>query len=799
MLKNYITTAWRNLLRNKTFSALNIGALALGIAGACLVFLILQFESGFDQHHPDQEKIYRVVQENNYYGKSFTQSVPYPFPETLRGDFNDLLEALTIVDANLNSAIIGIPKGNDIQRFKEEKAIAFVNQDYFEIFPRQWISGDPKTALTEQKTVVLSESLARKYFGDLDPIGRLIQFDNQYDLKVTGLIKDHSKQTDLPFNMLISIDLGEEHKRGWEGWDASSGRVHCYVKFKDDNAVSILNTQLEDYFGKHWHEEYAQSIIMFLQPLKDIHFDARFNNFNDRVISRRSLWAIGLVGLSLLITSCINFINMSTVLAANRSKEIGVRKVLGSNRSQLVNQLLMETLLVTIIALGGALLLVKIGMSQMENMMGYGFSLEIFDAASLAFFLLALIAMVCLLAGLYPAWLMSGFKPIQAIKKSGMIMGSRSGLSLRSSLVVAQLVISQILVICALVVTSQLRYFLEAPMGLDRQAVIEFPLPIRGKDKVAQLTAKLTQSSAVRALSFSNTGAASSDVWSGSFEYDNGTEVIEIPNQVKYIDENFIDTYGLELAAGENLLKSDSVTAFLVNESFVKAMGLQDNQQAIGQYVKFWGAEAPIVGVLKNFNTTSLHDPIKACIFQVGPGSYFRGAVKVHPQNMEQAIVDLEKAWTSVFPEHIFEYYFLDQTIERFYSEEKKLSKLVRIFVSLAIVIGAMGLFGLISFVAKKRTKEVGVRKVLGASAGSVVLLLSRNFILLTVVAFLIAAPVSYYIMQSWLTNFSYQVALKPVVFALGLGISLVIVLLTIGYQTLKAAQANPVEALRDE
>ena len=370
---------------------------------------------------------------------------------------------------------------------------------------------------------------------------------------------------------------------------------------------------------------------------------------------------------------------------------------------------------------------------------------------------------------------------------------------MRSSLVVAQLVISQILVISALVVTSQLQYFLEAPMGFDQQALIEFPLPVKGKDKVEQLTNKLSQSSAIHAMTFSNTGAAASDVWGGSFEYDDGKEMLEVSTQVKFVDANFIDTYGITLLTGENLADSDSATMFMVNESFVKAMGLTELEQALGREVKFWGTEAPIVGVLKNFNTTSLHDPIKACIFQVGPPRYFQGAIKVEPMNMEQAIEDLELAWSEVFPHHIFEYKFLDETIERFYSEEKKLSQLVKIFVTLAILIGAMGLFGLISFVAKKRTKEVGVRKVLGASAGSVVVLLSRNFILLTVLAFVVAAPISYFVMRSWLTNFSYQIALTPTVFIVGLTVSLVIVIFTIGFQTLKAAQANPVDALRDE
>jgi putative ABC transport system permease protein len=336
-------------------------------------------------------------------------------------------------------------------------------------------------------------------------------------------------------------------------------------------------------------------------------------------------------------------------------------------------------------------------------------------------------------------------------------------------------------------------------MGFVKEAVVEFPMPIRGKEKVEQMTNQLVQSTAVRSLSFSNTGAASSDFWGGSFEYDNGKELLEETAQVKFVDDNFISTYSLELVAGENLVRADSATMFLVNESFVKAMGLAENQQALGEHVKFWGTDAPIAGVLKNFNTTSLHDPIKACIFQVGPGSYFKGAIKVHPPNLEQALVDLEEAWSAVYPEHIFEYHFLDETIERFYSEEKKLSKLVKLFVSLAIGIGAMGLFGLVSFVAKRRTKEIGVRKVLGASASSVVLLLSRHFVMLTVVAFLIAAPISYYLMRSWLSNFSFQIDLGVWVFIAGFAASVLIVALTIGYQTIRAALANPVEALKYE
>jgi ABC-type antimicrobial peptide transport system permease subunit len=366
-------------------------------------------------------------------------------------------------------------------------------------------------------------------------------------------------------------------------------------------------------------------------------------------------------------------------------------------------------------------------------------------------------------------------------------------------LVVTQLVISQILVICTLFVSSQLSYFIDAPIGLDKEAVIEFPLPNGGKENVDLLANFLINNPSLASVTFSSTGATSDDAWGGSFEFDNGKEVIDKSTLVKYIDENFIETYGIKLEAGKNLIKADSATMFLVNESFVTAMGLKDNLQAVGQYVKFWGIEAPIAGVLKNFNTTSLHTPIKACVFLVGADSYFKGAVKVTGNNMEQEIASIEKSWLAVYPDNIFEFHFLDETIARFYAEEKKLSQLVKIFVSLAIVIGAMGLFGLISFVAKRRTKEVGVRKVLGATVTNVVMLLSRHFMMLTLIAFLIAAPISYYVMDSWLENFSYRIDLDIGTFLTGAVISLAIVGLTVSYRTIKAALANPVEALKYE
>ncbi len=798
MLKNYLTIAWRNLWKHRGFSLWNIVGLALGIAGACMVFLLVQFELSFDGHHPESDNIFRIVMEDNAHGnRRFTQAMPYPLPETVRADFNQI-EALTIVDANVQSPIVNIVRNKQVNRYKEERGIAYVDPDYFQIFPYQWVLGSPQSALSEQKTVVLSESLATKYFGDENPLDQIININNNLDLRVTGVVKDAPQNTDLPFNMLISINLGEEDKRGWEGWDASSGRVHCYLKLKNQDDLAYMNKQLEPYFGNHWHEDYAKQVRLFLQPLGDVHYDIRFSTFGGRVVSKKSLWAMGFIGLVLLITSCINFINLNTVLAAQRSKEIGVRKVLGGQRAQLIWQFLGETFLVTTLAVLGAVIMMRLGFVLVEDLVGYGLDFDLVRVISLALFLIAVLILVCILAGLYPAFLVSSFKPIEAIKNS-INVSSKSGFSLRTTLVTAQLVISQALIICTLVVTNQLDYFQKSSMGFNKEAIIEFPLPVQNASKAALIAQSLNGQTGINAYSLSNTGAASDDSWAGDFTFDNGKDLLTAYTQVKFIDEHFLTTYEIPLSAGDNLPPSDSANMFLVNESFVTSMGLTSSEQAIGKYITFWGVEAPIQGVVQDFNASSLHHAIQPCIFLVGANRYMMGGVKVAGPDISKTIANIDEAWTKIYPDYIFEYQFLDETITEFYNAEQKLSSLFKVFTTLAIIIGCIGLLGLITFVTAGKFKEIGVRKVLGATTSNVVLLLSRHFILVTCFALLVSIPISYYIMKNWLENFTYRVNLEVEVFLTAAIVSLLLVGLTVGYKTFQAAIANPADALKTQ
>ena len=798
MLKNHLVTAWRNLWRNRFFSLLNIFGLALGIGGTVLIFLLIKFEISFDTHHPNQDKIYRVVVDDNAHGDHrFTQAVPYPLFDALREDFNEI-ENLTIVDANFQSPIITVDRNSNSVRYKEERGIAFVDPDYFEIFPYQWLEGNPKSALADQKTVVLSESLAKRYFGGQDPLGQIINFDSQFDLKVTGLVEDAPKNSDLPFNMLISFNLGEENKRGWDSWDASSGRVNAYLKLKSTADEAYINSRLKSYLTKYWDDAFAAKTYLSLQPLGDLHFDSRFANFNSRVVSRKTIWAMGLIGLFLLVTSCINFINLNTVMAARRSKEVGVRKVLGSPRLQLVYQFMSETLIVTCIAVLVALVLVQLTFFKIEHLVGYDLSIGFFNGTTLLTFLLLIVVSVCLLAGLYPALLISGYQPILAIKNK-INTPTGSSLSFRKSLITVQLVISQVLVICTLVVASQMDYFINKHLGFDKEAILEFPMPVRNKENVRSMANLLEGNAQIKSVSFSSTGASSDNSWGGDFTFENGQEVINQYTHVKFMDENFLTTYGIGLGAGENLVQADSANMFLVNEAFVKAMGLADPELAVGQYVQIWGKEAPIAGVIKDFNTTSLHELIKPCVFMVGAESYHMGAVKITGNDISSTIASIDNAWSSTFPDHIFEYSFLDETITAFYDGEQRISLLFKVFAALAIIIGSIGLFGLISFIANRKIKEIGVRKVLGASVGNIVVLFSKEFVLLTIIAFAIAAPIGYYTMRSWLANFNYHIDLGVGIFILAVLISLLIVLVTIGYQSIKSAISNPIESLRYE
>jgi ABC-type antimicrobial peptide transport system permease subunit len=505
-----------------------------------------------------------------------------------------------------------------------------------------------------------------------------------------------------------------------------------------------------------------------------------------------------LIGAALLLAACINFVNLNTALALRRAKEVGVRKVLGSTQSRLVAQFVGETALLSLTAIFLSLAVAEIASGQLTFILGYQLKLNLFGDATIAFYLTALFVTVTLAAGFYPAVYLSRFSPINALRQKNATR-YREGLPLRRGLAVVQFAITQALILSTVIIGSQMHYLRKADMGFNKEAIVEVSLPQRDDDKLTRLKTLLLQHPAVTRVSFSNTGAASGNSWSGNYKLTVGSEVKEANAQVKFVDEDFLETYELQLLAGADHARTDSVWQYLVNEAFVAEAGFAGKEnELLGKPVEIWGRKGHVNGIVKNFNTKSLHNEMTPVMMLV-QNRYFQAGIKIDMRQVKEALAAIEAAWSAVYPENVFDYGFLDESIAKFYEDEEKTAALINTFTVIAIVIGCMGLLGLVSYMATQRTKEIGIRKVLGATVTNVTALLSKDFVKLVLLANVIAWPVAWWAMNKWLQNFAYRIDVGWWVFALAGGLALLIALLTVSTQAIRAALANPVEALRYE
>ncbi len=799
MWRNTIKSSFRSIIKNRSHTLINLIGLSFGITAAIILALVVKYELSFDNYHLNGKRIFRAVTERINYGEQdYTSGITYPLVEAMRNDFPDI-EYATITDANQGDPVLGIaqPDGS-MERFKET-LVAFADPEYFKMFSYQFIEGGPDALLTE-KSIVLSQSLARKYFGDSPAVGKIINYNNLYDLTVTGVVKDAPKNTDLPFRAIISYRLGAD-KHGWEDWDSSSSSINCYVQLKPGVNADDLQDKMKGWHLKYFtgdNKEAGETRTYFLQPLSTIHFDQRFTNYSDKVISKTTIWSLVLIGLLLLVTACINFVNLNTVLIFNRAKEVGIRKTMGGSRFHLMAQFLGETFMIAAVAVLLSSGLAELSLIQLAPILGYQLNFEPLTDGFTFQMLLIFPFLITLLAGLYPAISLATFNPIRALKNK-IVDGETRGLTLRRSLIVVQLIISQVLIICTLVVLNQMDYFMSRPMGLNSSAIIEFELPENKNIDLLGLKDRLANVPGVSSVSMSNNGSVSESTWGGEFEADvNGTHVKK-DVVVKFADEDYVKTYQLKLLVGEDFVRSDSVDRFLVNEEFVHALGLSSNEEAIGVPVEVWGRKAMISGVVKNFNSSSLKDEILPLIIIPDKRRFFICAVKLNSADVREVMGSIESQWQHYFPTYIFEYTFLDDTIRKFYEQERRTSNLLSLFSGIAILIGCIGLFGLVSFMVAKKTKEVGIRKTLGASVANIMMLFTREFIALIVVSFIISAPLAYYFMGEWLDNFAYRISPGIGIFCLGVLLLTVVVLGTVGFKSLKAAVANPIDALKDE
>lgn len=794
MLKNYFIVTFRNIQRNLGYSVINVFGLALGITCSLVLFLMISFFTSFDNYHPNGDRIYRVVNKTVVNGnEDYTPGVPAPFSDAFRSEVTGL-EKVLFISGSYNG-LFTVEHNGDKKIFEQEERFGYTDSTYFSVFSRKIISGNYKTVLIEPGQVILSESSARKFFGDDDPIGKSIRLNNELDLKVTGIMEDAPDNTNLPFEILISYASIKKEKDGY-GWNSTFSDDQCYVLLKEGTDPSAINIQFHDFIKKYRGEENAENSTWWLQPLSDLSYDVRFSNYRYSTVSKSSILAMGIVAVFLILTACINFVNLSTAVAVKRSKEVGIRKVLGSQRGQLILQYLSETSFITLIAIVISVGLSELAFIQLNQFLELNLHIDLTNY-TVIIFLIGVGLVVSLVSGSYPALLLSGFSPALALKNK-ITNRSTGGYALRRGLVVFQFVISQLLIVGTIILLSQMNYLDKKDLGFNKEAIISVPIPENeGIQPKRALKSSMTQISGVAGTTLCTTPPSSGSISSTNFSLA-GVEDSHRAH-VKEGDADYMDLFQLKLIAGRNLQPTDTIAAALVNERLMHEVGIENPEEVIGREITIWRKRIPIVGVVADFHTTSLIRPIDPVVIMSDLEDYRSIAVKLEQGKYKEAIEGIEKAWSAQYPDYLFSYDFVDRQIAEFYENEQRMSVLLMIFSGIAITIGCLGLYGLISFMANEKEKEIGVRKVLGASIGNIFYIFSREFIVLVVVAFAIAAPLAGYIMDQWLGNFAYRVPLSTIMFAAGLFTTTAIAFLTVGYRSMRAALVNPVEALRNE
>ena len=630
-------------------------------------------------------------------------------------------------------------------------------------------------------------------------MGEVISFDKR-DYKVAAILEDDKSNTDLPFRIMLSY-ITVKKEKDEHGWNSIWSDEQCYFLLKKGEKIEEVERRMPD-FTKKYRGEDAQHQAFTIQPFAELHFDDRYGNYSYNTVSKAMLTTLMVIAIFLIVTACINFINLSTAEAIKRSKEVGIRKSLGGTRAQLIAQFLGESAIVTVLAMLLALGITQLALGFLNPFLGIELALNFMSDPSLWIFVAGVAVAVAGLSGFYPSVVVSGFNPVLALKNS---MGNRqsSGFNLRRALVVLQFSISQFFIIGTIVLISQMNYFQSKDLGFRKDAILTIPVPEReepssdGTSKMRTLRDEVARIPGVELASLSNTPPSSGSVSGTSFTIE-GVEK-EHETQVKTIDANYLELYGLRLAAGDNIEDADTARGFVVNEKLSAMVGYNNPTEIVGKRIKMWGKNLPVVGVVKDFHTVSLRGPIEATIMLNRIRSYQTMSVKINPLNMQESIKEIQHKWEAAYPDFIFSYRFLDDAIREFYEGEQKMSVLLSIFTSMAIFIGCLGLFGLASFMANQRTKEIGVRKVLGASVESIVMIFSKEYIKLIGIGFLVAAPLAWFVMKSYLDEFAYKIELTPVIFVTGLGVTLLIAMATVGYRSFKAAIVNPSDSLRSE
>ncbi len=796
MYKSYFKIGWRTLLRNKEYSLINIAGLALSITCCILIFALVKHHTGFDNFHPDEDRIYRIVTEQHRESVSFVNSVPSPLGEVFRENhtFGEKVARMF----HESDAVITYEKGGELIKIKEPDGFAFTESAFFEIFNFPLSKGNMVTALSEPNTAILTERLAQKYFGEQNPIGQIISFDNTIPFTVTGILANFPPNTDIKPEIFVSYVTLKDFN-SWlasdNAWGGISSGMYCYTLLQPHVSPTQVEETLQPYVKQHRPQ--SKNVHHYkLQPLSDIHFNGKYGG----AIEKSDLWILSAIGIFLLITACVNFVNLASAQALKRSKEVGVRKVLGSFRAQLFWQFIFETAIITSVSIGIALVTSYFLVPSVNSFFNTQIPLNFGADLTFIGFVFSLSILITLLAGWYPAIILTGFKPVAALKGK-LSQQQLGGFNTRRSLIITQFAISQVLIIGLVVVMNQMRFSRQSELGFDKDSIVMVKLGRDSLNTMNTLKNEFLRLPGVEKVSICYDAPASSNSWNNSIRFESETEEVNFLTNMKLADADYISTFDLELLAGRNLLPSDTVREVVVNEALLQKLGFELYEDALGRtiYANGGSMKGSIVGVVQNFHDKSFHEEISAALITTASNMYANFAIKINGNTTIYTLSEIEKLWEEQYPNQLFEYAFLDESIAMFYEAEETILQGIQIFSFIAIFIGCLGLYGLVSFMVTQKTKEVGIRKVMGGGVAHIVWIFGQEFVRLILIAFLIASPIGWWFMQNWLQEFEFRIQMDIWTFAIAGAGSLLIAAATIGYQVLRVAYVNPVLSLKTE
>ncbi len=816
MLKNYFTVAVRNLFRNKVFSVINILGLSIGISSALVIYLIARYDYSFDRFEPHGDRIYRVVTNQVSEGNvGYYREVPAPLGEAIRKEVTGVEENASFRVWQVQKTVIPATRGQSVASFKSQRDVIFADGHYFGLLPYRWLAGSPLTALEGPGRVVLDETRARHYFPHLaypDIIGRKIVYNDSIETTVTGVVADLKEQgnTDFSFQEFVSLRTLLDNKWmrdqfNWDDWGSANSDHEVYIRLASGVRPSTFEAGLAKLFQKYLggYKNYKASYL--LQPLGDIHFNGAYGVLSGPTADKSVLFGLILVAAFLLLLGCINFVNLTTAHAIQRAKEIGIRKTMGGSRGQLIGQFLGETFVITLLATFLSILVTPLLLRAFADFIPEDVQFSLTQPYLLVFGVL-LVCVVSLLAGFYPAIVLSSWRPVNVLKSQVYSGGGGMGKArVRQTLTVAQFVIAQFFVITTLLVSKQISFLLNQNLGFRQQAILSFGTPYSDTSYRKRVTFvhELQQISGVARASLAYDVPSSGDSWNNTVNFDNGKGEQTTVVQLKPGDTNYRRIFGIPLLAGRDVQPSDTFKEVVINEAYLHQLGFRLPQDALGKVLHWNDNHIPIVGVMRNFYAHSDFSVAPLVITEANRDCH-DVIIALPPAadgkvSWKSTIEQIEAVYKRIYPGGDFNYAFFDESIALAYAGEKKVANLLFWASGITIFISCLGLLGLVIYTTQSRVKEIGVRKVLGASVANIVSILSGELVRLVAIAFLVASPIAWWALHWWLADYTLRTEISWWVFVLSGAGMVLVALLTLSTQTIRAARSNPVKSLRTE